>query len=81
MYTIEGNTIRDTQSTPTQWVGIEEKNSVYQKKPTAADKNTFRKNVYSGHKTADIIKAGAETLIEEKDGVKVIPAAAPEKGN
>jgi parallel beta-helix repeat protein len=81
MYTIEGNTVRDTQSTPTQWVGIEEKNSVYQKKPTAADKNIFRKNVYSGHKTADIIKAGAETVIEEKDGVKIIPAAPPEKGN
>lgn len=80
MYTIEGNTIRDTQSAPTQWVGIEEKNSVYQKKPTAADKNIFRKNVYSGHKTADIIKAGAETVIEEMDGVKIVPAATPEKG-
>lgn len=62
-YTITGNIIRDTQSTPTQYVGIEEKNGEYQKKPTRADNNTIRDNQFAGLKTADIVLAGSNTVV------------------
>jgi hypothetical protein len=71
-FTIEGNTIRDTQSTPTQYVGIEEKNGSYREKPTSADQNIIQDNQFAGHKTADIVVAGGKTRIEEEAGAVVV---------
>jgi len=78
-YTITGNTIRDTQEQPTQYVGIEERNGTYRKKPTRADENLIRGNTFSGHRTADVILCGPKTVCEENGEAKVIrEAAAPQ---
>jgi len=72
-YTIVGNTIRDTQGTPTQYVGIYEKNGMRRKKPTSADENVIKDNTFSGHKVADIVVSGEKTVVENGDA-KVIKA-------
>jgi len=77
-YTITGNTIRDTQANSTQWVGIEEKNGKYRDKPTYADENIIRGNRFSGHKTADIVIAGAATVCEDNGEAKVVKNITPE---
>ena len=80
-YTITGNTIRDTQEVPTQFVGIEEKNGTYRDKPTAADENIIRGNRFSGHRTADIILAGPNTVCEDNGEAKVVKdLPAPAEG-
>jgi parallel beta-helix repeat protein len=71
-FTIEGNTIRDTQEKPTQFVGIEEKNGEYGKKPTHADENIIKANIFSGQKTADIILAGEKTEVEANGAAKIV---------
>ena len=63
-YTIEGNTIRDTQKSPTQVVGVEEKDGSYRGKPTHADENLIRDNVFSGHRKADVLLTGPATRCE-----------------
>jgi len=72
-YTIVDNTIRDTQSTPTQQIGIEERNGEYQKKPTRADENVIRNNKFQGQTVADIVVAGAATKVDNADA-KVLKA-------
>lgn len=73
-YTIANNLIRDTQSTPTQFIGIEERNGEYQKKPTRADENKIAGNKFDGHKVADIVVAGPQTVVEN-EGAKLVKAA------
>jgi parallel beta-helix repeat protein len=63
-YTIEGNTIRDTQAEPTQYIGIEERHGRYRDKPTVADENVITGNTFSGHRDADIVLAGTDTRCE-----------------
>ncbi|NQU19699.1 MAG: right-handed parallel beta-helix repeat-containing protein [Candidatus Nealsonbacteria bacterium] len=71
-YTLVGNTIRDTQAEPTQWVGIEERAGAYRGQPTVADGNVIRNNVAVGHKVADVIVTGSSTRCEANDGAKVV---------
>jgi len=78
-YTITGNTIRDTRETPTQYVGIEEKNGTYRKKPTRADENVIKGNSYSGHRTADVIVVGPNTVCEEGPDARVVKKIEPPK--
>jgi hypothetical protein len=73
-YTIANNTIRDTQSTPTQYVGIEEKSGAYRDKPTRADENKISGNKFGGHKLADIVVAGSKTVVEN-DGARQVRAS------
>ena len=71
-YTITGNTIRDTQEKPTQFVGIEEKGGKRGKKTTYADENVIKGNTFAGHKTADIIVVGPKTVVEDNGEAKVV---------
>ena len=63
-YTIEANTIRDTQKSPTQVVGVEEQDGSYRGKPTHAYENLIRDNVFSGHRKADVWLTGPATRCE-----------------
>jgi parallel beta-helix repeat protein len=78
-YTIRGNSIRDTQKSPTQFIGVEEKDGSYRGKPTYADENLIRDNVFSGHKTADIVLAGAATRCEKNGEALVQRGPATEQ--
>jgi hypothetical protein len=84
--TIEGNTIESTLESPTQWVGIEEKHSIWtpkKKKGQAdtdlppskvtklADNNLFKNNILKGHKTAAIIVRGPKTVVEGNAGTVI----------
>ncbi len=71
-YVIVGNTIGDTQATPTQHVGIEERHGRYRDRPTAADENRICENRFGGHLTADIILAGEKTLCENNGNASVV---------
>jgi len=64
-YTIEGNTFESTLAEPTQWVGIEEKHGKRGDKATFADENIIRGNIFKGMKTADVIVAGEQTLVDQ----------------
>lgn len=75
--TIGGNTVRDTQKEPTQWVGIEEKNGKRKGKVTIADNNVIKNNTYSDLKTADIVRVGKNTRIDESSSVRIISNEAP----
>jgi len=72
-YTITGNTIRDTQEKPTQWIGIHEKNGMRRKKVTYADENVVKGNTFSGHKVADVVVSGAKTTVAQP-GARVMKA-------
>lgn len=74
-YTIVSNQIRDTQSAPTQQVGIEERHGNYRGKPTQADANVIRHNTFSGMRRADIILAGSKTVVENA-GARIAAATA-----
>jgi hypothetical protein len=79
---IEGNTIRDTQDNPTQFVGIEEKPGTQKDRDgniQTPDGNVIRDNKVSGHKTADIIVSGPKTVVEDNGDAKVVPAASDAK--
>jgi len=75
-YTIKNNEIFDDQNTKTQYVGIEEKKGTYMNKPTFADNNVIEDNVLSGHKTADIIIAGPNTVCKNNKAEKIILPAS-----
>jgi|GEM_PF-1048971 len=70
-YTIKNNTISDTQETKTQHTGIEEKNGTYGEKPTFADNNVIEDNILSGHKVADIVIAGQNTVCKNNKCEKI----------
>ena len=74
-YLIEGNTVESTLETPTQWIGIEERNGDPVKREIErkgkkvevtklADRNRIVKNTVKGHKTADILAVGPNTVVE-----------------
>jgi len=65
-YQILGNTIRDTQPSPTQFIGIEERHGTYRDKPTSADENVIEGNTFGGHKEADVVLVGPATRCEDK---------------
>lgn len=77
-YTIKNNEISDTQENKTQYIGIEEKNGTYRDKPTNADNNVIENNILSGHKVADIIVVGQNTVCKDNRAEKII---MPEKTN
>jgi len=70
-YTIRNNTIADTQETKTQYIGIEEKNGTYREKPTFADNNVIEDNILSGHKVADIVIVGQNTVCRNNKCEKI----------
>ena len=77
-YLITGNTIRDTQEIPTQFVGINENNGPNKGGAVRADENIIKGNIFSGHKTADILLAGAKTVVEDNGGAKIVQPTAAE---
>ena len=70
-YQILNNTIRDTQPSPTQFIGIEERHGTYRDKPTWADENVIEGNTFGGHKEADIVLVGPATRCEDKGKIVV----------
>jgi hypothetical protein len=70
-YQILGNTIRDTQPSPTQYIGIEERHGTYRGKPTWADENVIEGNTFRGHKEADVVLVGPATRCENKGKIVV----------
>lgn len=70
-YTILGNTIRDTQSEPTQFIGIEERANLGKNKDTRADENVIKDNRFSGHRAADIVVVGEKTVAEGNGEAKL----------
>jgi parallel beta-helix repeat protein len=73
-YTITGNTIRDTQPTPTQHVGIEESYRVSSRtdQPFEVDANVIRENTFSGHPRADVILVGPNSTASDNGQAKVV---------
>ena len=76
--TIEGNTIESTLEEPTQWVGIEERHAKVNPEMASAingyhvaDRNRIIGNKLSGHRTADIIVRGPNTIVEDNEGTVV----------
>lgn len=78
-YTIEGNTIRDTQAEPTQHIGVEERHGTYRGKPTRADENVITGNTFAGHREADIVLAGTDTRCEDNSDA-MVRRSQPSKG-
>jgi len=70
-YIIRANTIRDSQESATQWIGIEERNGMYRDKPTCADENLIEENVFSGHRKADVVLSGPATRCEANGNINI----------
>jgi hypothetical protein len=64
-YTIEGNVFENMTDTPTQLTAIEERNGEYRGKPTSADENTIRKNVFRNPENAKVVIVGNSTHVDQ----------------
>jgi len=70
-YTIEANVFEDTDAGAEQKVGIEERNGKRKEKVNYADENIIRNNTFKNMASADIIRAGQNTVIENPGAVVV----------
>ena len=64
-YTIEGNIFENTGNAPTQLTAIQEQNGERNGKPTGADNNVIRKNVFRSPKNAKVVIVGTSTMVEQ----------------